>query len=139
MADVWYVGQALIRTIYNHEWKSQGIPGASEVSWGPTNGWSVPESEFSEGQLLVLERDKDFRLGQDGPRLEPKPASQVDSLKSGYYYWASIMEIYGFVQGPTGPRGSAWFTGEGPPGSLPDSKVGDYYVDSLTGNYYELE
>lgn len=139
MADVWYVGKAHTCTIYAYEWASQGVPGAKEVTWGPTNGWSLPESEFSEGQLLLLDRDCDFQLGQSGPREIPAPVSQLDSLKSGYYYWASIMQIYGFVEGPEGPRGSAWFTGEGAPGSIAGSKVGDFYVDSLTGNYYELE
>jgi hypothetical protein len=43
------------------------------------------------------------------------------------------------VPGPPGVRGSIWFTGTGPPptpltGALP----GDYYLDSVTGNYYLL-
>jgi hypothetical protein len=45
----------------------------------------------------------------------------------------------GAFTGPPGTRGSLWFTGAGPPptplnGALP----GDYYLDSVSGNYYLL-
>lgn len=48
-------------------------------------------------------------------------------------------------RGPQGPSGSmtfegtAWWTGEGPPGTIVGSKPGDEYIDTLTGNVYKLE
>lgn len=46
--------------------------------------------------------------------------------------------------GPTGPAGpafdgTAWWYGEGPPGAIVGSKAGDFYVDTGTGNIYELQ
>jgi hypothetical protein len=41
-------------------------------------------------------------------------------------------------QGPTGPPGEKWFTGAGAPaGGLAGSVVGDWYIDSGNGDYYE--
>jgi hypothetical protein len=43
------------------------------------------------------------------------------------------------VPGPQGQRGSVWFTGSGPPPTpLTGATVGDFYLDSATGNYYLL-
>lgn len=48
-------------------------------------------------------------------------------------------------RGPQGPSGSmtfegtAWWTGEGPPGTIVGSKPGDEYIDTLTGTVYKLE
>jgi hypothetical protein len=39
--------------------------------------------------------------------------------------------------GATGARGSKWFTASGVPGSVSGSAVGDMYLDSATGTYYE--
>jgi len=39
--------------------------------------------------------------------------------------------------GPDGVRGSRWYTGSGPPVSVPDARVdGDMYLDQDTGNVY---
>lgn len=41
-------------------------------------------------------------------------------------------------QGPAGTPGEKWFTGAGAPaGGLSGSIVGDWYLDSVTGDYYE--
>jgi hypothetical protein len=46
------------------------------------------------------------------------------------------------AQGPTGPpgaRGEFWFVGTGPPPDpLPGAKPGDIYLDTATGNLYEI-
>ena len=34
--------------------------------------------------------------------------------------------------GAQGPRGSRWYTGDGPPGSIPGTVTGDMYLDNLT-------
>ena len=43
------------------------------------------------------------------------------------------------IQGETGIRGSQWFSGEGAPGDLEDALAGDIYIDTLTGQIYELD
>jgi hypothetical protein len=45
--------------------------------------------------------------------------------------------------GPAGPAGSAfegtaWWYGEGEPGTIIGSKVGDYYMDTASGTIYRL-
>lgn len=48
--------------------------------------------------------------------------------------------------GPQGPQGvpggggsgAAWFTGEGPPGTVVGAAPGDYYIDTITGTIYRL-
>lgn len=41
--------------------------------------------------------------------------------------------------GPTGPPGTLWFTGEGPPADpYPGARTGDLYLDTLTGDVYTL-
>lgn len=40
--------------------------------------------------------------------------------------------------GPTGPRGSKWFVGEGVPGAQSGQASGDFYLDTLTGDVYQL-
>ena len=51
-----------------------------------------------------------------------------------------ILVPTGGPQGPPGPAfdGTAWWTGEGPPGTVIGSKAGDYYIDTLTGIVYKL-
>lgn len=39
-------------------------------------------------------------------------------------------------QGTQGVQGTLWFTGTGAPGSIPDSRPGDLYLDTETGTYY---
>lgn len=40
--------------------------------------------------------------------------------------------------GPTGPSGEKWFTGSGNPVAVSGAVNGDWYLDSVTGNYWEL-
>lgn len=40
--------------------------------------------------------------------------------------------------GATGPRGTNWYTGNGVPGAIAGSQVGDKYLDLDTGNVYTL-
>lgn len=92
MADVWFIGRGK-RTISAQEWLPYGVV-AEDVCWSASNGWSIPESEFSFDQLAILDNDENFRLGMEGPRLYPRPASQGEMFKSGYIYYARIMEIW---------------------------------------------
>ena len=63
-------------------------------------------------------------------------------------YWFNIGELA--IVGPAGPegpegkagpqgvRGSLWFSGTGKPNIDPKYNVGDYYINSLNGNYWHL-
>jgi hypothetical protein len=42
----------------------------------------------------------------------------------------------GYVEGAF--EGTAWWTGQGEPGTVMGSKPGDYYIDTLTGIIYKL-
>lgn len=58
MASVWYIGSATERRIFDR-------------SFNPSNGWSIPEEAFTIGQLVQLDEDDGFLLGQaDGPRTQ---------------------------------------------------------------------
>lgn len=41
-------------------------------------------------------------------------------------------------QGPTGSPGQPRWAGEGPPGTIIGAQPGDAYLDTLTGNLYQL-
>lgn len=41
-------------------------------------------------------------------------------------------------EGPAGTRGSQWYTGTGAPGTISGSLPGDKYLDTSTGNVYDL-
>lgn len=48
----------------------------------------------------------------------------------------STWTLRGNIRGPEGPPGSRWYTGSGAP-STGLGIVGDFYLDSATGNFYE--
>ena len=40
---------------------------------------------------------------------------------------------------PSSNGGTRWWSGDGPPGLLPDARAGDFYLDTTSGNLYQLE
>jgi hypothetical protein len=44
----------------------------------------------------------------------------------------------GGAQGGQGVQGTIWFNGSGPPGTIGAARAGDYYLDNLSGNYYQF-
>ena len=40
---------------------------------------------------------------------------------------------------PPGSNGTRWFRGNGPPGVIPEAKAGDFYLDTRSGDLYQLE
>lgn len=40
---------------------------------------------------------------------------------------------------PPSSGGTCWFSGEGPPGLIPEAKAGDFYLDTRSGDLYRLE
>jgi hypothetical protein len=87
---------------------------------GLQNAVTVPTSNPTGGGILYAE-------GGDLKWRKPDGTIQVFGV--------------GGAQGPAGPAGTPgeqWFTGSGAPaGSLSGSIVGDWYLDSVTGDYYE--
>ncbi|QFG10547.1 tail protein [Gordonia phage Gibbin] len=76
MANVWYIGDAQTREI---------TLGGQIFTWNVWNGWSIPESAFTSGQLAELDADPGFLLGQTGPRaLPPWTADPVTGRESVY-------------------------------------------------------
>ena len=45
----------------------------------------------------------------------------------------------GKLDGPTGPRGSYWFSGDGVPTSIPGAKDGDMYLDTSVNDIYQMQ
>ncbi|UXE04784.1 hypothetical protein QEH44_gp48 [Arthrobacter phage Shambre1] len=82
MASVWYIGSALARIIPSEDWEEIGFPGRPETRWNAANGYSVHQSEFTAGQLAVLDAQDQFLLTlSDGPRpgVTPQPEREVVS------------------------------------------------------------
>jgi hypothetical protein len=89
--------------------------GQSEANW---------KKEFTELVQLLLTQGWDEHLG-DAPTTAPVEEA---------------VEVLG-VSGPTGSPGrdgEQWWTGVGPPGTIPGAEPGDFYLDTSTGDVYEL-
>lgn len=70
--SVWYVGVANVRAISAAAWANVGITGADERIWSEANGWSIPQSAFTQPQLDYLDSQVDFEVTpQDGDRPGP--------------------------------------------------------------------
>lgn len=68
MASVWYIGQSNRRVITSDEWNDLGFDEGT-TEWFSGNGYSLPQSIFSQAQLDILASGKDFQLTPiDGPR-----------------------------------------------------------------------
>ncbi|QXO13661.1 esterase [Gordonia phage DumpTruck] len=92
MADVWYIGDHQKRTI---------TLGGKEFEWNIWNGWSIPESAFTSQQLLALDADPGFLLGQTGPRVTP-PWTPDPVAGEGAVYLEEIRKIADNLSGYAG-------------------------------------
>ncbi|UJQ86074.1 minor tail protein [Gordonia phage Zany] len=84
MANVWYIGDSQVREITLN---------GSTFSWSIWNGWSIPESAFTSGQLAELDADPGFLLGQTGPRTLP-PWSPDSTVGRESVYLQQMKAIY---------------------------------------------
>ncbi|WNM67151.1 esterase [Gordonia phage Erutan] len=89
MANVWYIGEAQERTLNF---------GASTFTWNIWNGWSIPESAFTAGQLAELDADPGFLLGQTGPRINP-PWSPDSTVGREAALVQKMVDIYNEIPG----------------------------------------
>lgn len=81
MANVWYIGDYQKREVFGQTFDFQ-------------NGWSLPEANFSSGQLAILDDDSGFLLGQAvGPRTNPPP-SGIATGSPGWAYYAALQDLY---------------------------------------------
>ncbi|WNO26228.1 esterase [Gordonia phage Fulcrum] len=85
MANVWYIGDAQVREVY----------GQTFNIW---NGWSIPESAFTSGQLADLDADSGFLLGQTGPRINP-PWSPDGVVGRDAAILQKMLDIYNEIPG----------------------------------------
>lgn len=64
MGYVKYIGVATIRQITADEWAKVGVTDMETVVWDRYNGWTVPDSKFTEAAWPFIEADKGFvRIG----------------------------------------------------------------------------
>lgn len=97
MTNVWFIGSWGTRTITKEDWAGAGFV-ASTVTWSVDNGWSIDDTVFSSDQLLWLDADPGFLLGQTGPRVFPTPGPDLDNYSgSAYAYYRKIKDLYGLV------------------------------------------
>lgn len=95
----------------------QGLPGPQgEV--GPQGPQGIQGEVGPQGPVGPAGAD-----GADGPTGATGPQGEVGPQGP---------------QGEDGVRGAGWFDGAGVPGTVPGALVGDYYLDSSTGTYYQL-
>lgn len=91
---VWFIGHWGTKTITSAEWATVGITAAT-VTWSAANAWSIPQSVFSTEQLLWLDADDGFLLGQSGPRSDPSPGPDSQNYGgSAYVYYRKTQELY---------------------------------------------
>src|SRR5215472_11303343 len=63
-------------------------------------------------------------------------AANTNQVPPNATYW-NVLAQQG-ATGPTGTRGSLWYTGTGAPGTITGSLPGDMYLDTATGDIYQL-
>lgn len=95
MANVWYIGDAHVRQVFDQ-------------IFSKANGWSIPESEFTGPQLIELDADQGFLLGQTGPRANP-PWVPDATPDPGWPYFNAVKQIQNSILGIAGSdRGLAF-------------------------------
>lgn len=129
-----------------------GDPGADDTALNP--GWALLATQGAQGPTgPVGPTGPQGNIGPQGPVGPAGPTGpqgpagpqgpqgvQGDPGPAGAAGAQGAQGIQGpaGVQGPQGTRGSQWFTGTGAPGAIPGSAVGDKYLDTNTGDVYDL-
>lgn len=92
MTAVWYIGGSDSREITATEWADIGFTGAATSLWDSTNGWSIPATDFTQGQLDLLARFGDFDVNApDGPR-EPLNQSPDQEYATVAYVQRAVQD-----------------------------------------------
>ena len=114
MASVWSIGSYRYHKISARDWQEADIAATEDSVWDRHNGWSIPESHFSQDQLDVLSADSTFLTGQaDGPRTFPAPVPSFDLSEdvnlSAYAYYKQLKKAFegdtSVLRGDEGPPG----------------------------------
>jgi hypothetical protein len=104
MTAVWFIGNRSVRTINVAAWAATGVTVDTDDVWSVQNGWSIPETDFTEQQLNVLAQFPDFYVGApDGPRIR-QPDNGFPTPSMAEIYYRLILQMYeDWVSGsPTG-------------------------------------
>jgi hypothetical protein len=83
---------------------------------GTHDAWELADTFLAEGELGLEIDTGMFKVGD------------------GINTWNDL----DYSSGPSGPRGSTWFDGNGAPGAVSGALPGDYYLDNGSGNVYKL-
>lgn len=83
------------------------------------------------GQLDVIGRPYGFDITIENPVVNVATTDGSETV--------ALVMVPG-ERGPAGPTfdGTAWWYGQGPPGTIVGAKPGDDYMDTLTGDVYKL-
>ena len=117
-----------------HAWTWTGFP----PSWhdlGPFQGPTGPPGATGIAATITVGTTATLVPGT------PASVANVGSSSAAVFNFGIPQGTQGAqgIQGAQGTRGSIWWNGSGPPPTpLPGAIPGDYYLDSLTGNYYLL-
>jgi hypothetical protein len=60
MGYVKYIGVATVRQITADDWAKVGVTDMETVVWDRFNGWTVPDSKFTEAAWPFIDEDKGF-------------------------------------------------------------------------------
>lgn len=90
MPRVWYVGPYPYREITTADWDRVGQFGP-HFQWSADNGWSIDQTQFTQGQLRYLDEDPEFLSGQEG--LRPDTPAPEDSVIRPYKVDATILKL----------------------------------------------
>jgi hypothetical protein len=143
----------------------QGVPGVaatlaagSTTTLAPGNPATVTNVGSSSAAVFNFGIPQG-QTGSTGPQGVPGPPLNVKGTvatsaglpASGNTYgdlWLALDTGHGWCwsqpgiwvdTGPfQGPRGSIWWTGSGAPGVISGALPGDFYLDHVSGNYYQL-
>lgn len=105
-----------------------GDPGADDAAVNA--GWALLSMQGAQGAQGAQ--------GVQGPQGDPGPQGNVGPQGPAGDVGPQGPEGDAGPQGPQGVRGTNWYTGNGAPGVIAGSAVGDKYMDLQTGDVYTL-
>ena|ERR1700739_2272517 len=117
----------------------QGIPGGTtnwRGSWASTNSYAVNDAVTYNGSSYVCTTA--IAAGGSSPDTDPTHWQLAAAAgATGPQGPAGAPGSTG-ATGATGTRGSLWYQGSGAPGTITGSLPNDMYLDTSTGNVWQL-
>lgn len=104
MTAVWYLGEADERRITSATWAAAGIVGVPDSVWNASNGWSVPQIQFTAPQLALLQLQQGFNVNApDGPRPDQHRYDPSDDYATQGYVDEQIEVVEGLIHAGGAP------------------------------------